>query len=95
MSTVGNGLEAASPEPDGNASDFLQTAAAAADPQAAFTMAWNRRSRCAEYADMDRTFVSLLERGLRQPSLDNLFRLARALGVAPATLVSRTAALLG
>jgi len=44
-------------------------------------------------ADVDRTYISLLERGLRQPTLDTLFKLARALGVAPATLVSRTASL--
>jgi transcriptional regulator with XRE-family HTH domain len=49
----------------------------------------------AALADVDRTFVSLLERGLRQPTLETLFRLASALGVAPATLVSRTATLLG
>ena len=44
-------------------------------------------------ADVDRTYVSLLERGRRQPSLEMLFKLSRALGVAPATLVSRAAAL--
>jgi transcriptional regulator with XRE-family HTH domain len=44
-------------------------------------------------AGVDRTFVSLLERGLRQPTLETLFRLAGALGVSPATMVSRTAAL--
>jgi transcriptional regulator with XRE-family HTH domain len=41
-------------------------------------------------SDIDRTYVSLLERGLWQPTLDTLFRLSRALGVAPATMVSRT-----
>lgn len=45
-------------------------------------------------ANIDRTYVSLLERGLRQPTLETLFTLASVLGVAPATLVSRTAALL-
>jgi transcriptional regulator with XRE-family HTH domain len=45
-------------------------------------------------ADIDRTYVSLLERGLRQPTLDTLFRLSRALGVAPATMVSRAASLI-
>jgi transcriptional regulator with XRE-family HTH domain len=44
-------------------------------------------------AGVDRTYVSLLERGLRQPTLDSLFRLAKSLDVAAATLVSRTAAL--
>jgi len=45
-------------------------------------------------AGIDRTFISLLERGLRQPTLGTLFRLAGVLGIAPATLVARTAALL-
>jgi transcriptional regulator with XRE-family HTH domain len=44
-------------------------------------------------ADVDRTYVSLLERGLRQPTLESLFRLAKALAVAPATMVSKTASL--
>lgn len=41
-------------------------------------------------ADYDRTYISLLERGLRQPTLETLFKLADVLGVTPATLVSRT-----
>jgi transcriptional regulator with XRE-family HTH domain len=44
-------------------------------------------------ADVDRTYVSLLERGRRQPTLDSLFRLAKGLDVTAATMVSRTAAL--
>jgi transcriptional regulator with XRE-family HTH domain len=40
-------------------------------------------------ADIDRTFVSLMERGKRQPTLETLFRLAKVLGVSPATMVSR------
>ena len=40
-------------------------------------------------AEVDRTFVSLLERGGRQPTLATLWRLAGALGVAPSELVSR------
>jgi transcriptional regulator with XRE-family HTH domain len=42
-------------------------------------------------ADLDRTYISLLERGLRQPTLETVFRLADVLGMAPATLVARTA----
>jgi len=45
-------------------------------------------------ADVDRTYISLLERGLRQPTLGTLFRLAQALDVAPATMVSRAATLI-
>jgi len=46
-------------------------------------------------AGIDRTFVSLMERGKRQPTLETLFRLATVLRVSPATLVSRTFAGLG
>jgi transcriptional regulator with XRE-family HTH domain len=41
-------------------------------------------------AEVDRTFVSRLERGLRQPTITTLFNLGDALGVAPATLVLET-----
>lgn len=44
-------------------------------------------------AGLDRTYISLLERGLRQPTLLTLFRLAEILEVAPATMVARTAAI--
>ena len=47
----------------------------------------------ADAASVDRTYVSLLERGLRQPTLETLFSFARALEISPATMVSRTAAL--
>lgn len=39
-------------------------------------------------AEVDRTFVSLLERGGRQPTLTTLWRLAAALGVTPRELVA-------
>ena len=38
-------------------------------------------------ADVDRTFVSLLERGGRQPTLATLWRLAAALSVSPSELI--------
>jgi transcriptional regulator with XRE-family HTH domain len=38
-------------------------------------------------ADVDRTFVSLLERGGRQPTLSTLWRLAGALGIGPSELI--------
>ena len=41
-------------------------------------------------ADVDRTFVSQMERGIRQPTLTTLFKLAKALDMQPSTLVSRT-----
>ncbi len=45
-------------------------------------------------AGIDRTFVSLLERGKRQPTLETLFRIAKVLRVSPAILVARTSAVL-
>ena len=38
-------------------------------------------------AEMDRSYLGRLERGEKQPSLDVVFRLAAALGVAPGDLV--------
>lgn len=40
--------------------------------------------------DMDRTYVSLLERGLRQPTLSTLFALSDQLGVSAESLVAAT-----
>lgn len=37
----------------------------------------------AELADFDRTYISLLERGKRNPSLISICRIAAALGVEP------------
>jgi transcriptional regulator with XRE-family HTH domain len=45
-------------------------------------------------ADVDRSFVSQMERGIRQPTLTTLVKLCRALGVAPSTLVGRMERLL-
>jgi transcriptional regulator with XRE-family HTH domain len=33
--------------------------------------------------DLDRTYISLLERGLRQPTLKTIFRLSKPLQIAP------------
>lgn len=41
----------------------------------------------AEVAEIDRTYVSLLERGVRQPSLESIFRIAYALECPPDELV--------
>ena len=39
--------------------------------------------------DLDRTFISLLERGLRQPTLTTLFILSSKLNVSPSYLVQK------
>jgi transcriptional regulator with XRE-family HTH domain len=56
-----------------------------------------RRKQCglsqeklSEGADFDRTYPSMLERGLRTPTLTVLIEIARALHVDPAQLVSDT-----
>ncbi|NKF24389.1 helix-turn-helix transcriptional regulator [Solimonas marina] len=41
-------------------------------------------------ADFDRTYISLLERGQRQPTLQTIFELAAHLGVSPEELISLT-----
>jgi len=45
-------------------------------------------------SELDRTFISLLERGLRQPSLTTILQLAGPLGVAPQDLVAAVASAL-
>ncbi len=41
----------------------------------------------AEIAGLDRTFISLLERGKRQPSLTSMLTLAKALNIKPDKLL--------
>lgn len=45
-------------------------------------------------SELDRTFISLLERGLRQPSLTTILQLAGPLGIAPEELVAAVVAVL-
>lgn len=40
-------------------------------------------------SNLDRTYISLLERGLRQPSLESLFKLSKALKIRPNEFVKR------
>lgn len=42
----------------------------------------------ADRAGMHRTYISSIERSERNVSLENIFALARALGIAPAELIS-------
>jgi transcriptional regulator with XRE-family HTH domain len=50
------------------------------------------QEKLAEVADIDRTYPSLLERGLRQPTLAVLIAVAYALEIEPALLVTMTVA---
>ena len=40
-------------------------------------------------AGFNRTFISMLERGLRQPSLSTLFKLGKILNISPSELVKQ------
>lgn len=44
------------------------------------------QEKLAEKADLDRTYISGIERGVRNPGLRSLVRLAKALGVTTAEL---------
>lgn len=41
-------------------------------------------------SELDRTYISLLERGLRQPTITTLMGLSDALGIDPALLIKQT-----
>ncbi len=45
--------------------------------------------------DLHPTFISMLERGVRQPSLETIFRLAERLGIRPQRLVAEVEDRLG
>jgi len=47
------------------------------------------QEKLALISDMDRTFISLLERGLRQPSLKSILRLSESLKIRPGELIER------
>jgi len=43
-------------------------------------------------SELDRTYISLLERGLRQPTITTLMGLSDALDIDPALLIKKTKA---
>ena len=47
------------------------------------------QEKLAEFSELDRTYISLLERGLRQPTITTLFRLAKALNIQPSALIEK------
>jgi len=48
------------------------------------------QERLAEFTDIDRTYLSLLQRGLREPTLSIVIRLGKALNINPVVLVKMT-----
>jgi transcriptional regulator with XRE-family HTH domain len=40
-------------------------------------------------SDLDRSFISMLERGLKSPSISTLFRLAKPLGTKPSIMLKQ------
>jgi len=47
------------------------------------------QEKLSQESGLDRTYISLLERGLRQPTLTSLLKLADALGVSTVALVAK------
>ena len=47
------------------------------------------QSELAKLSQIDRTFISLLERGIRQPSLTTIFHLASAFKIQPSEFISK------
>lgn len=47
------------------------------------------QEKLAEYCELDRTYISLLERGLRQPTITTIFKLAKALNISPSALIEK------
>jgi len=45
------------------------------------------QEKLAELAGYDRTYISLLERGLRQPTITTIFDLSKALHISPSTII--------
>jgi transcriptional regulator with XRE-family HTH domain len=45
------------------------------------------QEKLAELSNLDRTFISMLERGVRQPTVATLFAIAKALGIRASDIV--------
>jgi transcriptional regulator with XRE-family HTH domain len=50
------------------------------------------QEQLAETAGLDRSFISLVERGIQSPNIVVLLRIAHALGVSAADMIARTEA---
>ncbi len=47
------------------------------------------QEKLAEYCDLDRTYISLLERGLRQPTITTIFKIASALDIPASEIIQK------
>ena len=47
------------------------------------------QEKLAEYCELDWTYISPLERGLRQPTITTIFKLAKALNISPSQLIEK------
>jgi transcriptional regulator with XRE-family HTH domain len=45
------------------------------------------QEKLADLCELDRTYISLIERGLRQPTLKTIFRIAFSLQITPSDLI--------
>ncbi len=45
------------------------------------------QEQLAQLSNLDRTYISLLERGLRQPTLNSLFRISKNLDISPSNFI--------
>jgi transcriptional regulator with XRE-family HTH domain len=46
------------------------------------------QEKLAELSNLDRTYISLIERGKRQPTIQTLFKIAKSLGIPPSEIIS-------
>lgn len=47
------------------------------------------QQKLAFLSDLDRTYISLLERGLRMPTLETLFKISKALDESPTKIINQ------
>lgn len=45
------------------------------------------QEQLAQRCNLDRTYISLLERGLRQPTINSLFNISKGLGISPSVFI--------
>jgi transcriptional regulator with XRE-family HTH domain len=45
------------------------------------------QEKLGELSGLDRTYISLLERGLRQPTLQTLFKISNAMSILPSEII--------